>query len=98
MNPIDHQLNRLFRAAAKAGVDHAVASPYGLETRVLAAWRTAPHFGFWDGRLLVRGLILAALIMGISLWPTFQSTPANPFSEYLQLADSDATVQIDNSP
>jgi len=99
MNPIDDQLNRLFRVAAQADTESTPIPPYGLETRIMAAWRTAPVFSFWDMRLLIRGLIVAALIMAVSLWPTLhETTTTNPFSEYLQLADTDTTVQIDNSP
>jgi hypothetical protein len=104
MNPIDRQLERLFRAASKAEADQAVTPAYGLETRVLAAWRTTPTFHFWDTRLLIRGLlirglIVAAAIMGISLWPMLtQHKTVNPFSDYLQLADTDSTVQLDTTP
>jgi len=100
MNPIDDQLNRLFRAAAQAETDPAmVPPPYGLETRVLAAWRAGVSSSFWDARLLTHGLVIAVLITSISLWPTLRDTSTtNPFSEYLQLADTDTTVQIDNSP
>lgn len=99
MNPIDDQLNRLFRAAAQADNDPVFTPPYGLETRVLAAWRTASPFSFWDTGLLIRGLIVAALIMSVSLWPTLHnSTSTNPFSDSFQLADSDTTVQLDSAP
>lgn len=100
MNPIDDQLNRLFRAAAQASqADETAAVPYGLETRVLAAWRNAPAFHFWDNRLLVRAVMVATMIMAVSLWPTLQnhSTSTNPFSDSLQLADSDATVPFDST-
>jgi len=96
MNRIDEQLNRLFRAAAQAKPEGEFVPPYGAETRVLAAWRMGTPVEFlWDMSLLVRGLILASLIMGISLWP-LMSQSANPFSDYLQLADS--TIQVDNTP
>jgi len=106
MNPIDDQLNRLFRAAAQGiagqGQSDLVSSPaYGLETRVIAAWRAAQsaETGFWDMTLLVRGLILASLIMVVSFWPALtsaESTTTNPFAEYLQLTDS--TVPSDDAP
>lgn len=101
MNPIDDQLNRLFRAAAQAQRGPISAPPYGLETRVLAAWRAAQpvETGFWDMALLVRGLILASLIMAVSFWPALtstESTTTNPFAEFLQLTDS--TVPSDDAP
>lgn len=99
MNPVDEQLNRLFRAAAQAKNDPIDVLPYGLETRVIAAWRTATPFGFWDAGLLVRGLIMATLIMGVSLWPTFHNTTTtNPFADSLQLVNSDTTAPFDSTP
>lgn len=96
MNRIDEELSRLFRAAAKVHVEWVPAPPLGLEARVLAAWRDeTPPFGLWDMSLLVRGLILAGLVMGVSLWPLMNKS-TNPFSDYLQLADS--TVQMDGTP
>jgi len=100
MNPLDDQLNRLFRAAARNRPDPVSAAPYGLETRVMAAWRAAQSAktGFWDMTLLLRGLILASLIMAISFWPALNSatSTANPFAEYLQLTDS--TIPSDYVP
>jgi hypothetical protein len=105
MNPSDDQLNRLFRAAAQGGMaqgrpDPVSAPAYGLETRVMAAWRAAQSIetGFWDMTLLMRGLILAGLIMAVSFWPALNSgeSTTNPFAEYLQLTDS--TVASDDAP
>ena len=109
MNPLDDHLNRLFRAAAQGSMaqarpDLVSVAPFGLETRVLAAWRaarsveTAVEAGFWDMTLLVRGLILASLIMAVSFWPALTSADSttNPFAEFLQLTDS--TVPPDEAP
>ena len=100
MNSFDDQLERLFRTAAKAPLPQVASPAFGLETQALAAWREGQSSGagFWDMTLLVRGLILASLIMAISLWPAFKSSEGttNPFSEYLQLADS--TVPSDDAP
>jgi hypothetical protein len=100
MNPLDDQLNRLFRAA-QVQPDPVSAPPYGLETRVMAAWRGAQSVetGFWDMTLLVRGLIVASLIMVVSFWPVLNSSTdntTNPFADYLQLTDS--TVPSDEAP
>jgi hypothetical protein len=100
MNPIDDQLNRLFRAAAKVTPQPAPAPAFGLETRAMAAWREAQKSGsgFWDMALLTRGLIVAGVIMAVSLLPALQSTETttNPFADYLQLTDS--TVASDDAP
>jgi hypothetical protein len=45
--------------------------------------------------LLVRGLILASLIMAVSFWPALNTT-SNPFAEFLQMTDS--TVPSDEAP
>jgi len=97
MNPLDNQLHRLFNAARQVRTASAAVSvPYGMETRVMAEWRGAGSLTIWNTGLLVRGLLLASLIMGISLWPVLSKTSSsNPYSEYLQLADS--TLQ-DSSP
>lgn len=90
MNPLDDQIDRLFRAAQ---VPPAKATlPYGLETRVVAAWRMAKVQPGWDDGTLVRGLVLASLIMGASLWTALEQK-SSPETDYLQLADS--TVQTD---
>jgi len=105
MNPLDDQLDRLFRSAAQSSAGHPVSAPfYGLETRVMAAWLAGQSVetGFWDMTLLVRGLIVAGLIMAVSFWPVLKSTQnstegaANPFAEYLQLTDS--TISSDDAP
>ena len=92
---IDDQLSRLFRAAQPAASLNLPAQPpFALQTRVLAAWRAAEPAGLWTMGLLVRGLVLAAVIMALSLWPALSSGTSNPSSDYLQLADS--SLQLDN--
>ncbi len=93
MNPLDNQLDRLFRAAAPLAMNPV--PPYGLETRVLAAWREAGTPGLWNMGVLVRGLLFALLIMGLSLWPAL-SQKSTPEADYLQLADS--SLQVDTNP
>jgi hypothetical protein len=99
MNPIDDQLDRLFRSAAQARSAPVSEVPFGLETRALAAWRAsqAAPTGFWDMTLLVRGLIVAGLIMAVSFLPVLNSTEttSDPFADYLQLTDS--TVSSDEA-
>ena len=85
---------------AQAQPGQTSVAPFGLETRVLAAWRSARSADtcFWDMTLLVRGLIVAGLIMAVSFLPVLNSADntTNPFAEYLQLTDS--TVSSDESP
>ncbi len=108
MNPIDDQLNRLFRSAAKGHLDAIPPVPYGLETRAMAAWREGRTTvaGIWDVTVFMRGLTLACLIMAISFWPVLNGTTtatvastttsnSNPFADFLQLADS--TVSSEES-
>jgi hypothetical protein len=96
MNPIDDQINRLFRAAREPDAMD-VAVPFGLETRALAAWRESGRIeaGLWDMSLLARGLVVAILIMGASLWPVLHKT-TDPFSDYVQA--SDTTLASDETP
>jgi hypothetical protein len=90
MNPLDQQLDRLFRAAAQPGT--VEPAPFGLETRAVAAWRASTPGTVWSTGILVRGLVLASLIMGVSLWTALEQK-SNSDSEYLQLTDS--TAQTD---
>jgi hypothetical protein len=95
MNPAHDPLDRLLRAAAAVHRAEANATPpFGLETRVLAAWRTAGPGEIWSTGLLVRGLLLASVLMALSLWPVLDK-PASPTSDYLELADS--TLQADQN-
>lgn len=96
MNPLDQQIDRLFRAASSVA-QPAVPSPaFGLETRVLAAWSISRGMApGWDMGVLVRGLALAGLLMVLSALPAL-SQRTNSDSEALQFADS--TVQTDVAP
>jgi hypothetical protein len=104
MNPIDDQLNRLFRGAAEARSafdEAALPLPFGLETRILAAWREShgAPVGVWNTALLMRGLILACVLMALSFWPALSSTSTSstdPVSDFLQLTDS--TASSDSTP
>ena len=96
MNPIDDQLNRLFRAAKET--DPAIiAPPYGWDTRMMAAWRVQANSGpgLWDMTLLARAVVVAIILMGISFLPVLNKT-TQPDSDYLQLADS--TLASDETP
>jgi hypothetical protein len=91
MKPLDRDLERLF-SAASAVPQPALPSPaFGLETRVLAAWRSSRRSASgWDMGVLVRGLALAGVLMAVSIWPAV-SQSGSADTDNLQLADS--TVQ-----
>jgi hypothetical protein len=96
MSPHEDQIDRLLRAAGLApAAEVPAAVPFGLETRVLAAWRESRSPGFWSTPLLLRGLTLASIIMALCLWPAVtQAQKSTPETDTLQLADS--TLQMDN--
>jgi hypothetical protein len=100
MNPIDDQLNRLFRAAHQVSPPQVPPPAFGLETRVLAAWREAGRSpsAFWDMTVLTRGLILAGVILAACALPalTSGSAESGPFADVVQLTDS--TLPSDASP
>jgi hypothetical protein len=91
MNPIDDQLNRLFRSAQRAPSTE-LPPAFGLETRVMAAWRDSGRTpaSFWEMGVLTRGLILAGLIMAACVAPALRSSTSesSPFSDVEQLTDS----------
>ena len=100
MNPIDDQLNRLFRAAQNAPVP-GIAPAFGLETRVLAAWRGAGKapVAFWDSAVLTRGLILAGVIMAVSILPALNSSTVSTASVVGdEVSSADSSVDADAYP
>ena len=100
MNPIDDQLNRLFRAAQNAPSPDVAPPPFGLETRVLAAWRGAGKspVAFWDSAVLTRGLILAGIIMAVSILPALNSSSAASSSIVAEVTSADSSVDADAYP
>ena len=99
MNPLDDQLNRLFRAAQHAPSPE-VAPPFGLETRVLAAWREGAKapVAFWDSAVLTRGLILAGIIMAVSILPALNSRSVTTPSIADEVTSADSGVDADAYP
>ena len=97
MNRPDEPFERLLHAAGKpASSPVRLTPPYGLETRVLAAWRSTRGSAMvWDSGVLVRGLAVAAFLVVVSSWPALEQQ-TNSDSENLQVADS--SVQTDNLP
>jgi hypothetical protein len=69
MKPTDQTLQRLLKAAAKAGPESVAAPPLGLETRVLAHWRAAGTdeesvslFAFLRRAMLGASLVLVLIV------------------------------------
>ncbi len=93
MNPLDEQLDRLFRAAQAARPAAPDAAPYGLDTRVVAEWHAHKATDFWNPAWLLQALGAAVLIMLLSFWPVF-SHQSDPENDSLQLADT--TVEVNN--
>jgi hypothetical protein len=101
MNRLDHQLQHLLRAAAEAGPtaqDNAqLEPPFGLESRVLAAWRegTAPTTGpgWLPISFLLRAcacacaVMLAAVGFNVGNFLEPQSTESQTYGE-LTMVDS----------
>ena len=100
MNPIDDQLNRLFRAAQNVPSPDVAPPPFGLETRVLAAWRGAGKapVAFWDTAVLTRGLILAGIIMAVSFLPALNSRTVSTSSIADEVTTADSGVDADAYP
>jgi hypothetical protein len=96
MSSPDDQLDRLFRAASGNPGEAMAVPAFGLETRVLAAWRSSRAASVWDTTVLVRGLAAACLVMALSILPALSEKSVNSDTENLQLADS--SVQTDWSP
>jgi hypothetical protein len=77
MNPLDHHLDRLFRAAAQAPRPAPVEVPFAVECRVLAQWRQRPaDTDVWNDLLnflplLRRGFALACALALLSLAVSF---------------------------
>ena len=65
MKPIDKKLDRLLKTAAQAPPPPLKAPPFGLETRMMARWRTAQPeddsvfvFAFFQRAMIAAGVAL----------------------------------------
>lgn len=61
MKDSDPQLDRLLRAAARAGSSSPNEMPFGFDTRVLAGWRSDRKRDLVDLRALLRRVVLVSL-------------------------------------
>jgi len=86
MNPIDHQLERLLRAAARANGVISDPVPFAVEQRALAAWRgglreenEAEAMLVLFRRLLIGAFAVALLVLAAS---------------YQELASNEADIEM----
>lgn len=85
MNPLDHQLDRLLRAAARAPREPALGDlPFGAHPRILSAWRTQQADSTrWLASWLQAGLATAALVAAVALglsWSHFQAPVGDEYA------------------
>ena len=67
MNSLDHKLNRLLKAAAKAPRAATAEAPFGMETRVLAGWRASMQSDAGDFLLIwFRRAALCACVLTLA--------------------------------
>ncbi len=63
----DHELDRLFRSAARTGDDEVPAEmPFGFDTRVIALWHAVAARPNGIASLLRRVALLSAVVIAIS--------------------------------
>jgi hypothetical protein len=79
MNPLDHQLHRLLRAAARAERPATEALPFAVEQRVLAAWRVGAVEDNEEALLVLfrRVLIGACVITLLALAASYKELTTN---------------------
>ncbi len=92
MNPLDRQLDRLFKAAAQAPKPAPGAAPFGLETRVMAEWRASSRgesgdfFVTWFRQATIGACLLAVASLA---WNYHDLTNGEKgISDELAIADS----------
>lgn len=89
------QFDALLRAAAASRREgFSPEPPFGLETRVLAAWRSSRSAPMLETSVLVRGLAIASLLMMLSVVPALERANSSSESDALQLADSSVTADF----
>lgn len=100
MNPIDRQLNRLFKAASQAPKPEAEAAPFGLETRVMADWRASlqPESGDFFVALFRRAAMGACMLAVVSLAWNYHNLTNGEKSISDELAIADSSLQRGLNP
>ena len=90
------QFDALLRAATARREGFTPEPAFGLETRVLAAWRSSRGAPMLETGVLVRGLMIAGLLMVLSVVPALDRLNGSSDSDVLRLADS--SVLSDYAP
>ena len=83
MNPLDHRLARLFKAAAEARTSASTEAPWSLEARVLAQLRSeaAEVDEFFPLPLFRRALVLSCVLVLVALAFNFRELTQRPPDE-----------------
>ena len=95
MNPLDHALQRLFQAAARAPEPAPESLPSALESRVLARWRqeTTDDRALLLAALFRRAILCASLITALSLVWSYQED-GNVASNTVALANYEINLRL----
>jgi hypothetical protein len=96
MNPLDHSLKRLLKAAAQAPKAAPGTTSFTLEARVLAQWRAAAsedEFPFLM-KLFRHAVIYASLVMLLSIGWNYLERNRSEAASMTALADYAMTVQL----
>ena len=84
MNPLDHQLNRLFKAAAATRRPAPARAPGALAGRTLAQWRTGTDMAddlFALLPIIRRALVLACVLALVALALSYRQWIQRPSDE-----------------
>ncbi len=91
----DHEVDRLFRSAAKTGDDAPAEMPFGFDTRVVALWSRSRESAKPNGiaSLLRRVALLSAAVIAISTLAAVRELKqsrdqSNDFTNEFAIADT----------
>jgi hypothetical protein len=95
MNPLDHSLQRLLRAAGRARNEDPPAAPFYLEIKVLARWRSTAN---GEESVLLpavfrRAVVCACLLMVVSIGWNWWGTRGDD-AGVAALANYEAKLQV----
>ena len=96
MNPLDHSLNRLLKAAAQAPKAAPGAAPFALEAGVLAEWRAAAsedEFAFLT-KLFRHAVVYASLVMLLSIGWNYLGNNKGAAASTTALAEYAMTMKL----
>ncbi len=86
MNQLDHQLSRLFKAAAHIRRELPSGAPFAVECRLLAQWQSGASAGAGEDLFLLlpivrRAFVLACLLAVIALAINYRGLTQRPSDE-----------------